>query len=266
MQQKHATLRRLAMAFACNEIYKTYFELLRSQEDVFLQQKKISLLEIEKLFIAFCKSLLPLLSEPLIEISKFVVHHAIDDIIHKESQLLEESGIQVSPREMKQHSADAIKFSQNSQAEYVGKFAMRAADAAKEVMQGFSSPSESKEYIRSATDRLKGLLWNLRRIIFTETCSTYNFTQLMCYSTLSESDPKFHVRWCERIDDRDGSLRHKNVSSDSIELHGQIVRPRSLFIGKDENSWFHPPNRPYDHAVLMFWHPTFDRVPVWKHK
>ncbi len=83
------------------------------------------------------------------------------------------------------------------------------------------------------------------------------------------------MRWTEKVDDATGRPLDKRVAGDSLVLHGQLAAPvgLALFImpgwGTDKTSsamagdtWYHPPNRPYDRAILTPWFPG-SGVPGW---
>jgi hypothetical protein len=264
LRQKHATVKRLASNLSCAEMQLIYENLVRNQAIVLADYKNENLRAkaFHQLCLAFCSSLHPMLFGPISELLWLAICSAIDDIESKEAELLEQISLDFSSVPQKQIASKAKKFSSVSVQECIVRLSARMVDATTDILL-VDEASSSARLADAVISRFYAMIPQLKRILFTETCSAYNFTQLLCYSALAEKNQELMIRWCERINDEDGSSLHKSVSEDSKRLHGQIVRPREEFVSED-GSWFHPPNRPYDHAVMMPWHPVFEDIFVWK--
>ena len=88
-------------------------------------------------------------------------------------------------------------------------------------------------------------------------------------------------RWSEHCDDSTGMPLDNRVGVDSIAMHGQVAAPGEVFVmpsnapapdakGRTEVpeqlvglSWYFPPNRPNDRAIVQPWHPAWG-VPGWR--
>lgn len=266
LQQKHITLKRLASGMNCAEIETIYDSILAAKKKALLHQKSnLNARTLEPLATAFSSSLLPLLQKCFAELLHSCVYAAIEDIEHREIEIIEGLEIEI-PNAISKHDIARVakKFALSSAEESLARFATRCATASKDCLQSHREMIGA-DCIDLLFNRLTGMFSNLKRIIFTETCIAYNFTQLLCYSVLHQMNAEIMIRWCERINDDTGAAHNDSVSADSKELHGQIIYPRESFIGEG-GAWFHPPNRPYDHAVLMFWHPKLDKIYTWQHK
>ena len=264
LTQKHSTLKRLAAKICCNEIRDSYDAMLRARHGVLSSQKEpFHPVAQEEFCTALCSILPQFLSGLMDELLHAVIHTAVDDIESKEEPLFETIGLDVLDIPKRKIERIAKSFSRSAISDYSVRFSARTMEVALSEIKRLSGMQEQSN--ADLIKKINGMLPNLMRIIFTETCSTYNFTQLLCYSALAELNQDLMIRWCERINDATGDALHASVSADSKALHGQIVRPKEQF-SSDGGGWFHPPNRPYDHAVLMPWHPVFEQIFVWKHK
>lgn len=265
LQQKQETLPRLAGRLGAAELEKAYLGLSKAKQS-FLGTVVPSLTskDIAEHALLFCASLPGILRPSFYEVTQFAVHHAVDDIHGKEASLI--SDVDSLPREISRVPLEmSLKAaSSESKVELLISFASRLAEALKVGVQEFNGVGID-ECVSMIGRRIDSFLSNLRRIVFTELCSAYNFTQLLCYDEIFSDESKFKLRWCERINDQTGKPMTGSVSEDSIAMHGQVAKPQEYFYGPDGGRWFHPPNRPYDHAVLMFWHPNLKDVPVWTH-
>lgn len=110
--------------------------------------------------------------------------------------------------------------------------------------------------------------WRVERLVRTETSYAYNLAQADAMQALTKEDGFRGVmqRWTERVDDRTGRPLDNRVGRDSMQMHGQVVRPGGAFTAPDEwlvpGSWTHPPNRPNDRSVLTPWMREWG-VPAW---
>lgn len=124
--------------------------------------------------------------------------------------------------------------------------------------------------------------WRVERVIRTEANYAYNAAQVEGVKILAESHPGMLMRWTELIDDASGEPFDNRVAADSFAMHGQVAPPGKAFrmpktlptgTGKSNKtiaslvgqSWFHPPNRPNDRAVLMPWMPDWG-IPAWRYR
>lgn len=265
LRQKQDALPRIAGRLGSSEIERLYLEIARAKQR-FLQSIKprLSSSTMREQAIAFCASLPATLLPALFDVCRFATYHAFSDIAEKEIDILSEVGQEdIDELTDSTLSASLKTVSSESRITTLISFATRLAVLLEEGVAEHSGVSID-ECLAMIGHRLDSFLANLRRIVFTELCSAYNFTQLLCYNELFGKNEKYYIRWCERINDKTGKPLHGAVSADSIAMHGQITRPQDYFHGPD-GKWFHPPNRPYDHAVLMFWHPNLREVPAWNH-
>jgi hypothetical protein len=102
------------------------------------------------------------------------------------------------------------------------------------------------------------------QIVRTETAWAYNATHADAFEEFAEEMNDLMMRWTEFVDDDDFEPLDMRVGQDSIEMHGQLVKPGGVFrMPSDadvhesllDGAWFHPPNRPNDRAVLAPWRP-----------
>lgn len=99
--------------------------------------------------------------------------------------------------------------------------------------------------------------WRIERLTRTRAAMAYNAAQLDGIEALGDEYDDIYGRWVEHVDDRTWEPMDDRVGKDSIALHGQVQRPGDVFVmpasGPGEGSWFHPPNRPNDRAIIMPW-------------
>jgi len=124
--------------------------------------------------------------------------------------------------------------------------------------------------------------WRVERVIRTEASYAYNAAQVEGVKALGASHPGMMMRWTELIDDASGEPFDDRVAADSFAMHGQVAEPGKAFrmpkslpsgsgLAKKSiarligQSWFHPPNRPNDRAVLTPWMPDWG-IPAWRYK
>lgn len=265
LRQKQDCLARVAGRLGASELEEAYLALSRAKQG-FLEivRSKLSPAALQEQAILFCGGLPAALEPVFSEMCRFAVDHAIDDFGGREFSLIQDIDSDIDePSDLSlQNAYRAV--SAESRVVSLGHFATRLELALKQGLDEHNG-LDLELCLMMIGRRINSFLANLRRIVFTEICSAYNFTQLLCYDDVFRRNKKFMIRWCERIDDETGQPRHGTVSKDSIALHGQITRPRDFFYDDNNGRWFHPPNRPFDHAVMMFWHPALSAVPAWKH-
>ena len=106
--------------------------------------------------------------------------------------------------------------------------------------------------------------WNgIRRVAATETSYAFNRGQVeaLTYAAKELDIPDLWLRWSERIDERTLDPLDSRVGIDSVVMHAQVAKPGKLFTMPHDKrvhhslykSWFCPPNRPNDRAVLTPW-------------
>lgn len=100
------------------------------------------------------------------------------------------------------------------------------------------------------------------QIVRTELAWAYNATQADAFEEAADEIPDLMMRWSELVDDDSLEPLDPRVGQDSIEMHGQLVEPGGIFrMPPDadvhesllDGSWFHPPNRPSDRAIIAPW-------------
>lgn len=122
--------------------------------------------------------------------------------------------------------------------------------------------------------------WMAERVIRTEASYAYNAAQVAGVQELAKAHPGVMMRWTELIDDATGKPFDDRVAADSFAMHGQVAAPGDMFtmpgsmpasasLSKKKiaslvgQSWYHPPNRPNDRAVLTPWMPGWG-IPAWR--
>ena len=112
-------------------------------------------------------------------------------------------------------------------------------------------------FLMSIEDYIESQWWMVERTLMTEVSRIFNGTQSAIIKKLG-----LWSRWTELVDDLSGKPLDKRVGQDSLAIHGQVAPPGGKFtmpsapkvsrslVGK---SWYYPPNRPHDRAILVPW-------------
>jgi hypothetical protein len=128
----------------------------------------------------------------------------------------------------------------------------------------------AQDLVTDLHDALEGQWWRVERVANTETAHAFNLAQAVALAALSRAVPGLMQRWTEKID-LDGNPLDDKVADDSMELHAQLAPLGGKFImppntrvweGMIGKTWYHPPNRPNDRAVLTPWAPGWG-IPGW---
>ncbi len=123
--------------------------------------------------------------------------------------------------------------------------------------------TETVGLLEDAADRQS---WRVERLMRTRAATAYNAAQLDGIDALVEEFPDVYGRWVEHVDDSTWQPTDDRVAPDSLALHGQVQPPGELFVmpagGPGEGSWFHPPNRPNDRAIVMPWRKAW-KIPAY---
>lgn len=147
-------------------------------------------------------------------------------------------------------------------------------DISKRLQKVVAEGMPASEIVTQVGDALDGHLWEVERTVRTEASFAWNSAQSDGIQVISTEFPGVYQRWTEMVNDMTGKPYDNRVGKDSIAMHGQVARPGKAFtmpgarqaptrmIGK---SWFHPPNRPNDRAVLTPWMLDWG-VPGWQYQ
>lgn len=108
--------------------------------------------------------------------------------------------------------------------------------------------------------------WRAERTVRTEMSWAFNGTAADTIEAAAAYEPGLMLRWVEHVDDFTGTAYDKRVGKDSLVMHGQVARPGGVFTMPSDPrikpklyglTWRHPPNRPFDRAVLDPWHESW---------
>lgn len=151
------------------------------------------------------------------------------------------------------------------------------ANALGSMRQALADGLTPQQFLDSLHAKMREEWWMVERTLRTENAYAYCRAQADAVATVVRAEPelrgKLFQRWTEKVSDVTGAPLDKRVGKDSLVLHGQVALPGKSFtmpadprapsrmVGK---SWFHPPNRPNDRAVLTPWMSDWG-VPGWEY-